>query len=520
MPAQARDLPAAFDYIVVGGGAAGCVLARRLAADGAATVLLIEAGPNDEGVPAIDAAGAWTGLLGGPHDWGYSYAPGPQLDGRVIPIPRGRVLGGSSSINAMLWYRGHPSDYTAWEAAGAEGWGWDAMLPYFRRSEDWQGGASPWRGAGGPMRIERPGDPHPVATAMLAGAADLGLPVTDDGNGPEPEGAAFGQFNCHGDRRWSAARGYLRPAAAWPNLTVLTGSFVLDLMFEGTRCVGVRHLVDGAPAARQANVEVIVALGALGTPHLLTRSGLADPLDLRRLGIPVRAALPGVGGNLQDHPLLMGINFRARRPLGPVRGNGGGAMLNWRSRAGLAGPDLHAFVVQGPHALPGVAEAYDVAGDVFAISPGLMRSKSVGFLRVDEPGPKGRLTIQPNFLAEPDDLAALVMGVDTIMDLAETAAYRDLAIGPAAPGRRLTAREKADFVRLSCSTFFHPCGTCAMGGGDAAVVDRHLRVRGVQALRIADASVFPTIPSCNTQAPVIALAERAADIIRGRENPQ
>ena len=299
---------------------------------------------------------------------------------------------------------------------------------------------------------------------------------------------------------------------------MLSGAFALDLIFEGTRCTGVRHLVGGAPVATQANVEVIVALGALGTPHLLTRSGLADPADLRRLGIPVRAALPGVGRNLQDHPLLMGINFRARRPLGPVRGNGGGAMLNWRSRAGLPGPDLHAFVVQGPHAGPGVAEAYDVAGDVFAISPGLMRSKSAGFLRVDEPGPEGHLTIQPNFLAEPDDLAALVTSIDVIMDLAETAAYRDLASGPASPGRRLTAREKADFVRLSCSTFFHPCGTCAMGGS-AAVVDPQLRVRGVQALRIADASVFPMIPSCNTQAPVIALAERAADIIRGRTSP-
>jgi choline dehydrogenase len=518
MPASHSDLPLAFDYIVVGGGAAGCVLARRLAEDGAATVLLVEAGPSDD-LPAIDAAGAWTSLLEGPHDWGYGYASGPNINGRAIPIPRGRVLGGSSSINAMLWYRGHPSDYAAWEAAGAEGWGWEAMLPYFCRSEDWQGGASRWRGVGGPMRIEQPCDPHPIATALLAGAADLGLPVIEDYNGPDPEGAALGQFNCHGDQRWSASRGYLRPAASWPNLTVLTGSFALDLMFAGARCVGLRHLVHGVPTRTQADREVILALGAFGTPHLLTRSGLADAGDLHRLGIPVRAALPGVGANLQDHPLLMGLNFRAQGPLGPVRGNGGGAILNWRSRAGLPAPDLHAFVVQGAHATPGVAAAHDVTGDVFAISPGLMRSKSTGFLRVDEPGPHGHLTIQPNFLAEPDDLAALMAGIDTIMDLAETPAFRALATGPAAPGHRLTSREKADFVRLSCSTFYHPCGTCTMGRGDMAVVDPQLRVRGIEALRVADAAVFPIIPSANTQASVIALAERAANLILGRESP-
>ncbi len=505
-------LQPAYDVIIAGGGAAGCVMARRLAEDPDTSVLLIEAGPpNDD--PAIHDLGGWAKLMGGPYDWGYAYAPTPRVNNRRIAIPRGRVLGGSSSTNAGTWYRGHPSDYDAWEAAGAEGWSYDAVLPYFRKAEDWHGGASLQRGAGGPMRIEQPPDPHPMALAMLAGAAELGLPVIDDYNGPSNEGASLTNLNMRGERRWSTVDGYLNPAADWPNLTVLTGSMVTGLIFAGSRCVGVRHGVDGIATETRADREVVLTLGAIGSPRILMLSGIGDPAELARLGVAVHTALPGVGRNLQDHPLLKGMNFRAKQSLGRPRGNGGGAQMNWRSHPGLHAPDLHAFVAHGPHAGPEIAAAYDLSGDVFAISPGLMRSRSRGFLRLHGAAPD-QVEIQPNFLAELEDVAALVAGMETIMDLSETAAFRDLIAAPVAPPGRLDRAGRIAFVREACSTFFHACGTCAMGVGADAVVDPALRVHGVDGLRIADASVIPVIPSCNTQAPVVMIAERLAAMMR------
>ena len=278
------------------------------------------------------------------------------------------------------------------------------------------------------------------------------------------------------------------------------------------------HTVRGALRETRAAREVIVALGAIGTPQLLICSGIGDPADLARLGVPVTAALPGVGRNLQDHPLLTGMNFRARRRIGLVRDNGGGAVLNWCS-SGAARPDLHAVVVQGQHADPAAAARYRLngGGDVFAISPGLMGSRSTGYLRVHslDPDDSRGVEIQPNLLAEPSDAAALADAMDVIMDLACTSAYKGLISAPVMPPSRLTRAEKARFVREHCGTFFHPCGTAAMGTGQDAVVDPSLCVRGVDGLRVADASVIPVIPSCNTQAPVVAIAERAADLIRG-----
>jgi choline dehydrogenase len=258
-----------------------------------------------------------------------------------------------------------------------------------------------------------------------------------------------------------------------------------------------------------AGSEVLLCLGAIGTPQLLMLNGMGDPGALRRLGIPVRAALPEVGQNLADHPLLMGINFRARAPLGAVRDNGGGAMLNWRSSSDLPAPDLHAFVVQGRHVSSELDPAW--GPDVFAISPGLMRSASVGELTLTSADPSVAPVIAPNFLGEPADLDALVESIDFVLDLAGTAAYRELVDRPLLPAGRLDRAEKTDFVRSSCSTFFHTAGTCAIG----PVLTPELFVHGIDGLRVVDASVFPTLPSCNTTAPVIAVAERASDLIRG-----
>jgi choline dehydrogenase len=527
---------AEYDYVVVGGGTAGCVLAARLAADPDVTVLLIEAGPDGRGVAQIVDPALWTKLAGTSLDWGYQYAPSPHVADRAIAIPRGKVLGGCSATNAMHWYRGHPAGYDAWERAGATGWNYQSLLPYFRRSEDWACGASEQRGAGGPMRIEPSRDPHPVAAALVEGAAELGFPTLDDPNGADNYGAGLANLNISDGRRFSVVDGYLPswapppapgqvPVGAWThapappgNLTVLTGSMAVRLGFSGSRCESVFHIVRGTLRQTRAAREVIVALGAIGTPQLLIRSGIGDPAELARLGVPVTAALPGVGRNLQDHPLLTGMNFRAKRRLGLVRDNGGGAVLNWCS-SGTARPDLHAVVVQGRHADPAGAARYGLDGDggIFAISPGLMGSRSTGYLRMHslDPGDPRGAEIQPNLLAEPSDAAALAEAMDVIMDLARTKAYQALISEPVMPPARLSRADKTRFVREHCGTFFHPCGTAAMGTGPDAVVDPSLRVAGVNGLRVADASVIPVIPACNTQAPVVAIAERAADLIAG-----
>jgi len=533
---------AAYDYVVIGGGSAGSVVAARLAAaQPDATVLLIEAGADGRGVAQIVDPPQWTKLPGTALDWGYSYTPSGHVAGRAIPVPRGKVLGGCSATNAMQWFRGHPDDYDAWERAGATGWNYAALLPYFRRSEDWEGGPSAQRGGGGPMRVTRPADPHPIASALVEGAAELGLAKLGDPNAGETCGATLANLNIAEGRRFSVVDGYLPawapppapgqvPVGAWthapgppPNLTVLTGSTAVRLGFgAGGTCDSVLHTVRGTLRHTRALASVILALGAFGTPELLIRSGIGGPETLRALGVDVVAPLDGVGRNLQDHPLLTGMNFRARRRIGLVRDNGGGAIMNWRSSLARR-PDLHAFVVQGRHAYPDGAARYGLAGDsnVFAISPGLMRAASRGRLTVRDVTKSGpaAVEIDSGFLAERRDVDALIEAMDTIMDLAATAAYADLIDRPLMPPGRLSKTEKEAFVRENCSTFFHPCGTAAMGTGPDAVVDPQLNVIGVEGLRITDASVIPVIPTGNTQAAVIAVAERAADLITGAPVP-
>jgi len=507
-----RPLRPAYDYIVLGAGSGGAAVARRLTEAGA-ELLLIEAGPPGIGIAEIDDPSQWVPLGRSRYDWGYDYAPTPLVNGRVIGIPRGKVLGGSSAINAMMWYRGHQRDYDAWDEAGAAGWSFKDVLPYFRRCEDWQFGASEWRGAGGPLRIERSPALHPLAAALITGAAELGIPVIDDPNGADNEGAAPSNFNIHQGRRFSAAQGYLWPILRRENLTVLTESLVIGLGFEQQCCVSVRHLVDGQPVETRADAEIIVALGAIDTPRLLMRSGIGDPVELARLGIAVTAALPGVGQNLQDHPLVRAINCRAKQPLGPLRDNGGGSMVNWKTRANLAQPNVHAFPVQGRSATAEIAGGFDLSGDVFAIGCGLMRSRSRGYLRLLGAAPDSAIEIQPNFLSEAADVEDLVDAVTAMMELLAGRSHADWFNGFIAPEKRLTRAGMVHFIRTACSTFFHSCGTAKMGQDELAVVDARLRVRGIEGLRIADASVIPIIPSCNTHAPVTMIGERAADFI-------
>jgi choline dehydrogenase len=505
-----RPLRPAYDVVVVGSGSGGAVVARRLAEGSAAQVLLLEAGPSALGDPAVLDPSRWVSLSRGPYDWGRSTAPEPHLDGRVLPYPRGRALGGSSAINAMAWYRGHPADYDAWEALGAEGWNHAACLPYFRRAEDWEGGADERRGAGGPLRIERPRDPHPIAAALIEAAAHVGLPAIADPNGPSNEGAALANLNVSGGRRHGSAEAYLAPVLDRPNLTVLTDAPTLRLVLARGRVEAVVHRVGSETVTTRAG-RVVLCAGAVETPRLLMLSGIGDPAELDRLDIPVAVALPGVGRNLQDHPLVRAVNARAKRPLGPARDNGGGAMLNWRSTPAQPRPDVHAVPIQGRSATAELAAAHDLAGDVFAVAPGLMRSRSVGRLRLLGPRPDDPVEIRPNFLDDPRDLEALVDAVEAVTAVLAAPPLADWFGGLLTPAPRSSRRDLAAFVRRAAASFAHACGTCAIG----PVVDPRLAVRGVEGLTVADASVIPLIPSCNTHAPVTMIGERAADFLLG-----
>lgn len=499
------------DYIVIGSGSGGAAVTRRLV-DAGAEVALIEAGPPGFGVPEIEDPIRWVPLAKTRWDWGHDYAPTPRVLDRVIPIPRGKVLGGSGSTNAMMWYRGHPADYDRWDAV-APGWSWADCLPAFRACEDWEGGASDLRGAGGPLKISRSPDLHPVAAALIDAAEEAGVPRIDDANGPSNEGAAPSNFNIWQGRRWTPADGYLSPILNAPNLRLFTESLAVRLVLDGDRAVGVVHRVGADEVTTRARRGVVLCGGAIETPRLLILSGIGPEADLARLGIAPRVIAPAVGDNLQDHLLCRAINARASAPLPPPRDNGGGSILNWKSESTLAQPDLHAFPVAGRSGVPAVVDRYALSGDLFAIGAGLMRSHSRGRLTVLSTDPTAPLDIQPNYLADPRDLTALCHAVEFVQGLLESAAFAPLFAGHAAPDRRLSGKATEEFVRLSCSTFFHICGTARMGSDADAVCSPRLAVNGLRGLWIADASVIPEIPTCNTHAPVTMIGERAAGFI-------
>lgn len=501
---------ASYDYIVVGSGSGGAPVARRLS-DAGAEVAVVEAGQSTFGVPEIEDPAGWFALQQGAWDWGHSYAPTDRVLGREIPIPRGKGLGGSSATNAMMWYRGVPADYARWDAA-APGWSWEDCLPAFMASETWHGTASPARGAEGPLHITPPAPDHPLTRAMLGGGRAMGLPENADPNGPEPFGTALANFNISpGGRRWTSADGYL--GTATDRLTILTGTLATEVLFTGDRATGLRVAGDGGEALLEARKGVILAAGALETPRLMMLSGLGPEAELARLGLPLRVRAEAVGDNLQDHPLLRALNFRASRPLGPMLGNGGGTLTIWKSDAALDQADLLAFPVQGRSAVPALWDHYDLEGDLFAIGLGVMRSHSRGHLRLTGTAPDAPLEVQPNLLSDPRDLAALISGVEFLQDMVATEGFGDLFAGYAAPDTRVAGAQTETFVRRACSTFFHCVGTARMGADDDAPVTPRLAVRGTRNLWVADASVIPDIPACHTHAPVTMIGERAAQFI-------
>jgi choline dehydrogenase len=510
---RGKALARSYDYVIVGAGSAGCVVARRLVDGTDATILLLEAGGTGEGVASLSSPPQWVENLGSPYDWAYRYEPSPHVVGRSIPLPLGKVLGGSGSINAMVWTRGHRADYDGWAEAGNPHWDFSSVLPLFKQSEDWEGGASAFRGAGGPIRVERARDLHPVAAAFIDAGRSCGMPYLDDLNVPEPEGVGPMNLNIKGGRRCSPADAYLRPLMGNRNLTVLTEAPAVKLTLTGTRCTGVEFLLDGELCSVGASREVILCAGAIHTPRLLLLSGVGPHADLERLGIETVIDLAGVGRNLQDHLWIRGLCFEAKHPLPAPNYNLGGSACFWKSQPALDRPDLMVLPVQAPLVSDEIAARYEIPPNAFAIFPCLVRPRSRGYLRLRTADPNGPLEIQPNFLAEPADVEALATCVELGLDLASQPAYRDLIKRWIVPPGRMSREDTVAFVRRSCSSYLHPVGTCGMGSGPKAVVDAELCVRGTLGLRVADASVMPTIPSGNTNAPSIMIGEFASRLL-------
>jgi choline dehydrogenase len=515
---------AEFDYVIVGAGSAGCVLAARLSEDPEVKVCLVEAGPPDTADEIHIPVGQLANFMS-KYDWALVSDPEPGLGFRSRVLPRGRTLGGSSSLNSMIYIRGNRADYDAWAAMGFDGWGWDDVLPYFIKAEDNERGASELHGAGGPLRVSENRARHRTCEALIEAGIEAGLPANDDFNGPEQDGVGWYQVTQRDGLRCSTAVAYLHPAMARPNLTVETGAHVTRLLLDGTRAVGVE--VDQRDGLREIHGgEVILSAGSYQSPQILLLSGIGPAEELELGGIPPVHDLP-VGRGLQDHvatwityttdqPSLLTeetpenvalLQSEGRGPLTSNFGESGGFL---RTRDGLEAPDiqLHAIPILFPEAGAG-----EILVDGWALSACLLRPTSSGFVKLRSRVPTAKPRILHNYAVSEEDRATLMAGVRRCLEIADQPALRSVTTGPyGVPDGDDDASLIAHIERNS-TTLFHPVGTCAMG----SVVDAELRLLGMEGLRVVDASVMPTPPRGNTNAPTIMIAERAADLIRGRE---
>ena len=525
-----------FDYVIVGAGSAGCVLANRLSADPSITVCLIEAGPRDRS-PLIHMPAGVIGIVPTRHvNWAFETVPQPGLGGRRGYQPRGRTLGGSSSINAMIYVRGHRGDYDDWAARGNQGWGYADVLPVFRRSEDQQRGASEYHGTGGELTVSDLRDPLPASFAFIESARRLGIRANDDFNGAEQEGVGLYQVTQREGRRCSAAVAFLRPAEARPNLTVLTHALAERILLDDGRATAVVVRARGRRERIEAAREIVLSAGAFGSPQLLMLSGIGPSDELSRHGIPVRHELPGVGAGLVDHvdlalvyrsrnPELIGFTPRGalriakglwdfhRRGRGVLTSNFAEAGAFLRTRPDLDRPDVQLHFVVGmvdDHARK-LHYGYGMTCHVCALRP-----RSRGSLRLNSADPAAPPRIDPNFLAEDADIETMLAGTRLARDImagAPLAPYRGEELYT---GGARSDDELVDCMRRRSDTIYHPVGTCRMGVDAGAVVDPALRVAGIGGLRVADASVMPTLIGGNTNAPSIMIGERAADLLLGR----
>jgi choline dehydrogenase len=527
-----------FDYVVVGAGTAGCALANRLSADGRARVLLLEAGGSDRYVWIHIPVGYLYTQNNPRTDWCFRTEPEPGLGGRALNYPRGKVLGGCSAINGMIYMRGQAADYDHWRQLGNAGWSWEDVLPYFLRSEDHFEGPSEFHGAGGEWRVERQRLSWELLDAWREAAAECGIPKTDDFNTGDNEGCGYFQVNQRRGVRWTTAKAFLRPARGRPNLAVVTRAQVTGLRFDGGRCAGVAFREGGWAEKRvRARREVVLCAGAIGSPHLLQTAGIGPAAVLRDLGIEVRRDLPGVGGNLQDH-LQLRLIYRVEgvRTLnevaGRLLGRGTMAVEYLFKRTGpltMAPSQLGAFARSGPgYATPNLEYhvqplSLDRFGEplhpfpAFTASVCNLRPTSRGEVRPKDPDPTVSPLIRPNYLSTDEDRRVAVEAIRLTRRIAAAGALARYNPREHLPGPGFQSdAELAEAAGRIGTTIFHPVGTCRMGpeGDVGAVVDARLRVRGVEGLRVADASVMPTITSGNTNSPTLMIAEKAADMIR------
>jgi choline dehydrogenase/4-pyridoxate dehydrogenase len=535
-------MQASFDYIIIGAGSAGCTLANRLTEDGRTRVLLLEAGGWDRH-PLLKLPLGWGKvLLDRMYDWGYDTEPEQTMFGRRIEVARGKVIGGSSSINAMAYVRGNRADYDRWAAHGLTDWSYDKVLPYFRRQETWEDGAGEYRGGSGPLATRRARYQDPLVDAYLRAAQEQGYALNDDYNGARQDGFARMQMTIRNGHRDSAATAYLRPALARANLTVQVNSLASRIVIEGGRAVGVEYDHKTTRCRAAAEREVILCGGAINSPQLLMLSGIGDPAELSQHAIALKAALPGVGKNLQDHvaallmygrrdasPLLQAM--RADRLVvmlaqGLIRGTGfatelpGGITGFVRSGPEQPIPDIQLLFIAGSLAakpyMPPFSKPF---GDSFACRIVLLRPKSRGSVTLASANPMAHPKIRQNLLSNQDDWSKLCAGIRIFRELAQMPNLSPHIAREIGPGAAITTENELErYVRETAVTAHHPCGTCRMGGPDdeGAVVDSELRVRGIEALRVVDASVFPDLVGGNINAPVIMIAEKASDLIRSR----
>jgi choline dehydrogenase len=523
-----------FDYIIVGAGSAGCVLANRLTACGRHRVLLLEAGGNDRNIWIHIPLGYGKLFSNAKVNWLYASEPEADLNNRAIIQPRGKVLGGSSSINGLLYIRGQPQDFDHWRQLGNAGWSFEDVLPYFRRAEDQERGGDALHGVGGPLAVSNVCEPHPLCEAFIAAAQQAGFPRNDDFNGPTQEGAGYFQLTARNGRRCSTAVGYLRRARGRPNLAIVSNALASRILFAGRRAVGVEYRHGGVMRTAHANGEVIIAGGAFNSPQLLQLSGLGPAALLSSLGIDVIVDMPGVGADLQDH-LQVRMQYRCTEPI-----TMNDVINNWRHRigaglryclfrkgllavgAGYAG----GFFRASPLAVTPDVQVHfiifsgDTAGAPLHPFPGFiasvcqLRPESRGFVRIKSADPRMPPAIQPRYLSSRHDCDTVVVGMKLLRRIMNQPAMRRYVAEERSPDPGCTSdADLLAFARETGTTVFHPTSTCRMGSDPTAVVDERLRVRGVERLRVVDGSIMPALVSGNTNAAIVMIGEKGADLI-------